>query len=61
VRRKILKYRDILLEINVSSVAHTPEVWATEETLISNRISIACLEDMDSSISPVERSCIDLQ
>jgi hypothetical protein len=30
---------DILLEINVSSVAHTPLVWATEETLISNRIS----------------------
>ena len=30
---------EIVLEMNVSSVAHTPEVWATEETFISNTIS----------------------
>jgi hypothetical protein len=30
---------DIVLEMNVSSVAHTKGVWATEETFISNTVS----------------------
>jgi hypothetical protein len=38
VPRYVYLVLEILLEINVSSVAHTI-VWATEETLISNRIS----------------------
>jgi hypothetical protein len=33
--------------MNVSSVAHTSGVWATEETFISNTISIAKLDSVD--------------
>ena len=37
------------MEMNVSSVAHTSGVWATEETFISNTISFAVKHQLYST------------